>query len=82
MFPSAMKNFARSEDGAVTVDWVVLTAAIIALVFAMFAIITQQSITVGANVVDNNLQDAAQYTPGFGSWTRTGAGDPPTPPGG
>jgi hypothetical protein len=84
MFPSAMKTFARSEDGAVTVDWVVLTAAIIALVFATFAIITQQSITVGANVVDAELKDAAQYTPGFGSWTRTGggAGDPQTPPGG
>jgi hypothetical protein len=78
-----MKTFAKAEDGAVTVDWVVLTAAIIALVFATFAIITQQSITVGANVVDAELNDAAQYTPGFGSWTRGGgAGDPPAPPGG
>jgi len=25
------KNFARDEDGAVTVDWVVLTAAIVGL---------------------------------------------------
>ena len=72
MFPSDMKSFAQSEDGAVTVDWVVLTAAIIALVFALFAVITQQSITVGANVVDNKLQDAADYTPGFGTWTRPG----------
>jgi hypothetical protein len=82
MFSSAIKTFAKSEDGAVTVDWVVLTAAIIALVFATFAIITEQSITVGANVVDAELNDAARYTPGFGSWTRSGAGDPPAPPGG
>ena len=26
-----IKNFRRDEDGAVTVDWVVLTAAIVAL---------------------------------------------------
>ena len=25
------KNFTRNEDGAVTVDWVVLTAAVVAL---------------------------------------------------
>lgn len=33
------KSFLRSEDGAVTVDWVVLTAAIVSLaVVAIFAI--------------------------------------------
>ncbi|MGC1503919.1 MAG: hypothetical protein WA782_07225 [Sulfitobacter sp.] len=33
------KNFSESEDGAVTVDWVVLTAAIVSLaVVAIFAI--------------------------------------------
>ena len=30
-----VKQFARSEDGAVTVDWVVLTAAIIGLGLAV-----------------------------------------------
>ena len=29
-----LKNFLRNEDGAVTVDWVVLTAAIVALAVA------------------------------------------------
>ncbi|KIN63826.1 hypothetical protein Z946_2700 [Sulfitobacter noctilucicola] len=34
-----LKNFFKSEDGAVTVDWVVLTAAIVSLaVVAIFAI--------------------------------------------
>lgn len=34
-----LKTFARSEDGAVTVDWVVLTAAVVSLaVVVIFAI--------------------------------------------
>ena len=31
------QNFARDEDGAVTVDWVVLTAAIVGLGIAVLA---------------------------------------------
>ena len=30
------KNFARDEDGAVTVDWVVLTAAVVGLAIAAY----------------------------------------------
>jgi hypothetical protein len=66
----AMKRFAQGEGGAVTVDWVVLTAAIIALVFSVFGIITQQSVTVGAEVMNDNLENAAVYSPGFGTWVR------------
>ena len=34
-----IKSFLKSEDGAVTVDWVVLTAAVVSLaVVAIFAI--------------------------------------------
>jgi len=32
-----VKNFAHDEDGAVTVDWVVLTAAIVGLGIAVLA---------------------------------------------
>ncbi|NBD29957.1 MAG: hypothetical protein GVY31_07960 [Alphaproteobacteria bacterium] len=32
-----IKNFRRDEDGAVTVDWVVLTAAIVGLGIAVLA---------------------------------------------
>ena len=32
-----IKNFSRDEDGAVTVDWVVLTAAIVGLGIAVMA---------------------------------------------
>ena len=34
-----MKNFAKDESGAVTVDWVVLTAAIVGIAIAVIAII-------------------------------------------
>ncbi|MEX3316894.1 Flp family type IVb pilin [Sulfitobacter sp. PS-8MA] len=34
-----IKNFRKDEDGAVTVDWVVLTAAIVGLAVAAFTTI-------------------------------------------
>jgi len=35
------KNFRRDEDGAVTVDWVVLTAAIVGLGIAVITVVAQ-----------------------------------------
>ena len=35
-----VKNFVNDEDGAVTVDWVVLTAAIVGLGLAVMAAVT------------------------------------------
>lgn len=35
-----IKDFARSESGAVTVDWVVLTAAIVGLGLAVMAVVS------------------------------------------
>lgn len=35
-----IKNFAASESGAVTVDWVVLTAAIVGLGLAVMAVVS------------------------------------------
>jgi Flp pilus assembly pilin Flp len=32
-----IKNFRRDEDGAVTVDWVVLTAAVVGLAVAAYS---------------------------------------------
>ena len=32
-----IKNFRKDEDGAVTVDWVVLTAAVVGLAVAAYA---------------------------------------------
>ena len=70
----AFKRFAADEDGAVTVDWVVLTAAVVAMVFAVFTIITQASVEVGANVVSDTLVDAADYAPSWGSTSTGGSG--------
>ena len=37
LFKNSLRNFARSEEGAVTVDWVVLAAAIAGLGVAVMA---------------------------------------------
>ena len=36
-----LANFIKTEDGAVTVDWVVLTAAIVGLGIAVIATVSQ-----------------------------------------
>ena len=46
-----IKNFRNDEDGAVTVDWVVLTAAVVALAVAVS--------TVVGGAVDNELAQIA-----------------------
>ena len=39
-FIARIKTFAQDEDGAVTVDWVVLTAAIVGLAIAVGSVLT------------------------------------------
>lgn len=39
MFKAGFLNFLRNEDGAVTVDWVVLTASVVSLGAVMGALI-------------------------------------------
>ncbi|MCM2560619.1 hypothetical protein M8756_03890 [Lutimaribacter sp. EGI FJ00015] len=38
-----IKNFRNDEDGAVTVDWVVLTAAVVGLAIAAYGAIETQT---------------------------------------
>jgi Flp pilus assembly pilin Flp len=45
-----IKNFANSESGAVTVDWVVLTAAIVGLGLAVMAVVSG-----GIEELSNNI---------------------------
>lgn len=45
-----LKDFLSSEDGAVTVDWVVLTAAIVVLAAAIGASVVAATIDGGNNV--------------------------------
>ena len=42
-----IKNFAKDESGAVTVDWVVLTAAIVGLGIAVMASVGQSTADLG-----------------------------------
>ncbi len=46
-----IKNFRNDEDGAVTVDWVVLTAAVVALAVAVSGVV--------GDAVDNELTQIA-----------------------
>ena len=40
-----IKNFRKDEDGAVTVDWVVLTAAVVGLAIAAYTTIETNATT-------------------------------------
>lgn len=57
-----IKNFKNDEDGAVTVDWVVLTAAIVGLGIAVLASVGQGT-TGLANTISSQLsaQTIATY---------------------
>lgn len=46
-----IKNFRKDEDGAVTVDWVVLTAAIVGL-----AVVAYGSISSGVETLSGNIE--------------------------
>ncbi len=62
------KNFRKDEDGAVTVDWVVLTAAVVAL-----AGIAYNQVSTGATSLSGEINtelSAVQLDPlGIGSTT-------------
>jgi len=45
-----IKNFVASEDGAVTVDWVVLTAAVVGLAIAAVAAVRTSVNTLAGNI--------------------------------
>ncbi|PHQ96316.1 MAG: hypothetical protein COB40_08650 [Marinosulfonomonas sp.] len=49
-----VKNFAHDEDGAVTVDWVVLTAAIVGLGIAVLASVSSGTTSL-ADKISSNL---------------------------
>ncbi|MGL4320260.1 MAG: Flp family type IVb pilin [Paracoccaceae bacterium] len=55
------KHFAKDEDGAVTVDWVVLTAAIVGLGLVVMTTI-RPGITGAATAINTSLNNAAAGT--------------------
>ena len=54
------KNFKSDESGAVTVDWVVLTAAIVGLGIAVLTSVGGGTTTL-ANTVSSSLADTAVH---------------------
>ena len=60
MFAS-IKNFAKSESGAVTVDWVVLTAAVVGLGLAVMAVVSggveDLSMAIDTQLTDQVIDD-------------------------
>jgi hypothetical protein len=55
-------RFAAAEDGAVTVDWVVLTAAVVSLVFIAMAGIQGNMSSIGGKVESNLASEVAINT--------------------
>jgi Flp pilus assembly pilin Flp len=47
-----IKTFRADEDGAVTVDWVVLTAAIVGLGIAVLVSVRGGAVTMANNIAD------------------------------
>lgn len=60
-----LKRFLRDEDAAVTVDWVVLTAAIVLLGFTVIGI-THDSIVGHGNSVETHLSNRSVGNPNAG----------------
>ncbi len=50
--------FARDDQGAVTVDWVVLTAAMVVMVTGVFIIINEGVITNASAGIASNVAEA------------------------
>jgi len=54
-----IKNFRKDENGAVTVDWVVLTAAVVGLAVAAYSTIETQTgqlaADIGATIANENV---------------------------
>lgn len=56
-----MKTFTNDESGAVTVDWVVLTAAIVGLGIAVLAAVASSIGNVTA-AIESDLSDASSFS--------------------
>ena len=61
-----IKNFRNDEDGAVTVDWVVLTAAIVGLGLALMVSVGNSTETL-ANKISSKLATQTTGFTGLGS---------------
>jgi len=65
-------NFIRDEDGAVTLDWVALSAGIVLLGIAVIAAL-QTPLTSAVNQISDNLGTAGTQTITIGDGTAGGS---------
>lgn len=56
----SVKRFAQCESGAVTVDWVVLTAATVGLALGLFSTITEGHFQDAAAAINADIEEAAR----------------------
>ena len=68
-----IKTFAADESGAVTVDWVVLTAAIVGLGIAVVASVRTGTTNIAGNIQSSMTGDNANIAPV--NFTGTNPGD-------
>ena len=61
-----VKHFASDEDGAVTIDWVVLTGAIVGLGIAVIASVQTATTDVSTGIGARIDQQSTQLLPGGG----------------
>ncbi|XDA97453.1 hypothetical protein AB1M95_15210 [Sulfitobacter sp. LCG007] len=72
-----LKNFRKSESGAVTVDWVVLTAAVVGLAIAAYSSIKTGATDLTSKTgtfLSNQDPTTASGGTGTGTGTETGTG--------
>ena len=56
-----LKNFRKDEAGAVTVDWVVLTAAVVALAIAAYGAINDNAFSLAQTAATNVGTEGPSY---------------------
>jgi len=59
--PSQIGRFLHDESGAVTVDWVVLTAGVMMLFIALSMPIIQTAITTGSEGIADTVESANAF---------------------
>lgn len=57
-----IKNFRKDENGAVTVDWVVLTAAVVGLAVAAYSSIQTETATLAGDIATTVSGEAVADT--------------------
>jgi Flp pilus assembly pilin Flp len=70
-----IKNFAQSESGAVTVDWVVLTAALVGLGLAVMAVVSSGVENLGTDITNSLANTNPQTDPFAGNTDVTASTD-------